>query len=186
MPALDNDTSPVSMLVAGGAGLLLGLLANPARKLAVQAPTMLKGAWDDALAAEHKATLAVIDLIEKTSTDNTARRSMHLAQLKHMIAKHSFEEENTVYAMMRERGLLEAAQDLNEDHGVVKQLLFDLTRMPKDDARWIDTVRTLRGALEEHMNEEENEHFPKLRAALSEQENSDLAAAMNKEGLKVA
>jgi iron-sulfur cluster repair protein YtfE (RIC family) len=174
------------MLVAGGAGLLLGLLANPARKLAVQAPTMLKGAWDEALAAEHKATLAVIDLIENTSTDDTARRAIHLAQLKHMIAKHAFEEENTVYAMMRQRGLLEAAQELNEDHAKVKQLLFDLTRTPKDDARWLETVRTLRGALEEHMREEENEHFPKLRATLSNDENSELASAMNKEGLKVA
>ena len=81
---------------------------------------------------------------------------------------------------------LVARRDSNEDHAVVKKLLFDLTRMAKDDARWLETVRTLRGALEEHMNEEENEHFPKLRAALSEQEDSELASAMNKEGLKVA
>ena len=186
MSALNKDTGSVIALLAGGAGLLLGLLANPARKLAVQAPTMIKGAWDEALAAEHKATLAVIDLIEKTSTDDTTRRAIHLAQLKHMIGKHSFQEENAVYATMRQRGLLEAAQHLNEDHGVVKQLLFELTQMPKDDARWLQTVRTLRGALEEHMREEETDHFPKLRAALSEQENSDLSKAMNKEGLKLA
>jgi len=118
MSALNKDTGSVTALLAGGAGLLLGLLANPARKLAVQAPTMIKGAWDEALAAEHKATLTVIDLIEKTSTDDTTRRAIHLAQLKHMIGKHSFQEENTVYATMRQRGLLEAAQHLNEDHGV--------------------------------------------------------------------
>ncbi len=186
MPEFNKDGGPVSMLLAGGAGLLLGLIANPARKLAVQAPTMLKGAWDEALAAEHKATLAVIDLIDKTSTDDTTRRAIHLAQLKHMIAKHSFQEENVVYASMRQRGLLEAAQHLNEDHGLVKQLLFELTMMPKDDARWLETVRKLRGALEEHMREEENDLFPKLRAALSEQENSALSSAMNKEGLKLA
>ena len=186
MADLIKNKDSLGMLLAGGAGLLLGMLANPARKLAVQAPTMLKGAWDEALAAEHKATLAVIDLIEQTSTDETARRSIHLMQLKHMIGKHSFQEENVVYATMRQRGLLEAAQHLNEDHGVVKKLLFELTMMPKDDARWIETVRTLRDALEEHMHEEEYEHFPKLRAALSEQENGDLAKAMNKEGLKLA
>ena len=186
MSDLNKDGSPVTMLLAGGAGLLLGLLANPARKLAVQAPTMLKGAWDEALAAEHKATLAVFDLAEKTSTADTTRRSVHLMQIKHMIGKHSFQEENVVYATMRQRGLLEQAQHLNEDHGVVKQLLFELTMMAKDDARWLETVRKLRGALEEHMAEEENDHFPKLRAALSEQENADLASAMNKEGLKLA
>jgi hypothetical protein len=186
MPDMNKDPGPVSMLLAGGAGLLLGMLANPARKLAVQAPTMLKGAWDEALAAEHKATLAVLDGIEKTSTDDTTRRSIHLAQLKHMIAKHAFEEENVVYATMRERGLLEAAQSLNEDHAGVKQLLFDLTKMPKDDARWLETVRTLRGELEEHMRLEETEHVPALRRALSEEENAELSKAMNKEGLKLA
>ena len=186
MADFDNDGSPFTMLLAGGAGLLLGLLANPARKLAVQAPTMLKGAWDEALAAEHKATLAVFDLAEKTSTDDSARRSFHLMQIKHMICKHAMQEENAVYAMMRQRGLLSEAQHLNEDHGVVKQLLFELTMMPKDDARWLQTLRTLRGNLEVHMAEEENDLFPKLRAALSEQENADLSKAMNKEGLKLA
>ena len=186
MTDFNKDSSPVSMLLAGGAGLLLGMLANPARKLAVQAPTMLKGAWDEALAAEHKATLAVIDLIEKTSSDDTTRRAIHLAQLKHMIGKHSFQEENTVYATMRRRGLLQEAQGLNEDHAGVKQLMFELTQMPKDDARWLQTVRTLRAELEEHMRVEETEHFPKLRGALSEQENSDLASAINTEGLKLA
>ncbi|WP_207912040.1 hemerythrin domain-containing protein [Parafrankia sp. BMG5.11] len=186
MADLDRDANPLMMLLAGGAGLMLGLLANPARKLAVQAPTMLKGEWDEALAAEHKATLAVFDLLEKTSSDDTARRSFHLMQIKHIIGKHAFQEENVVYATMRQRGLLEQAQHLNEDHGVVKQLLFDLTMMPKDDARWLETARTLRGNLETHMAEEENDHFPKLRAALSAQENAELAKAMNKEGLKLA
>lgn len=174
-------------LIAGGAGILLGLLANPARKLAVQAPAMLKKqAWDEALAAEHTATLATIDMIEKTTEDDTMRRTMHLAQLKHMIAKHSFQEENTIYATMRRRGLLDAAKELNEDHAEVKQLLFELTDMRKDDPQWIAKVRELRGALGEHMAEEEREHFPRLRAALSQEENEQLAKAMNKEGLKVA
>ena len=186
MVDLTKDKDPLGMLLVGGAGLLLGLLANPARKLAVQAPTMLKGQWDEALAAEHKATLAVFDLAENTSTDDTTRRAFHLMQIKHMVGKHSLQEENAVYAMMRQRGLLSEAQHLNEDHGVVKQLLFELTMMPKDDSRWIETVRTLRGNLEKHMAEEENDLFPKLRAALSEQENAELAKAMNKEGLKLA
>ena len=174
-------------LLAGGAGILLGLLANPARKLAVQGPTMLKKtAWDEALAAEHEATLALIDMIEGTSAEETTRRSLHLAQLKHMLGKHAFQEENTVYAMMRRRGLLDAAKHLNEDHAEVKRLLFELTEMAKDNPQWISKVRELRGALEEHMAEEEREHFPKLRDALSTEENEQLAKAMNKEGLKVA
>jgi DUF438 domain-containing protein len=175
-----------AFLLAGSAGVVLGLLANPLRKLAVQAPTMLKRRWDDALALEHKATLALLDMIEATDEDDAARRAVHLAQLKHMLAKHSFQEENTVYALMRERGLLQEAQALNEDHGEVKRLLFDLTKLAKSDPTWIEKVRELRANLQEHMATEEDAHFPALRAALSEDENEHLSIAMNKEGLKVA
>jgi hemerythrin-like domain-containing protein len=181
-----NSSRTNAFLFAGGAGLLLGLMANPLRKLAVQAPTMLKKDWDKALAAEHEATLALLDLIEATDEDDTARRAVHLAQLKHMLGKHSFQEENTVYAMMRERGLLEQAQSLNEEHGEVKRLLFDLTELPKGAPQWIAKVRELRADLEQHMALEENELFPALRAALSDEENAHLSVAMNKEGLKVA
>jgi hemerythrin-like domain-containing protein len=181
-----RDVTSSSALLAGGAGLLIGLLANPMRKLAVQAPTMLKKAWDEALAAEHKATLALMDLIEKTSEQDTGRRSILLAQLKHAIGKHSFQEENTVYAMMRQRELLEPAKALNEDHAEIKQFLFELTELPKSDPQWIGKIRALRTELEEHMRLEENEHFPRLRRALSEEENQHLSAAMNKEGLKLA
>ena len=186
MAASNHDDGIGGALVAGALGLVAGLLVNPARKLAVQAPTMLKGEWDEALAAEHKATLAVIDLIENTGTDDTARRKLHLAQLKHMIGKHSFQEENVIYAAMRGHGLLDEAKHLNEDHGEVKRLLFELTEMPKDDPQWLGKIGELRSALEEHMREEEDQLFPQLRTALSEEANARLTKAMNKEGLKMA
>ena len=47
-------------------------------------------------------------------------------------------------------------------------------------------VRTLRSELEKHTQLEENTHFPKQRQALSEQENTELAHAMDNEGLKLA
>ncbi len=175
-----------SFLVASGAGLLLGLLANPLRKLAVQAPTMLKKRWDEALAAEHKMTLTLLDAIEATEEDDTGKRTVLLTQPKPALGKHSFQEENTVYAMMRERGLMEPAKMLNEEHGEVKRMLFDLTEMARSDPHWIAKVRELRALLEHHMAEEENELFPRLRSSLSQEENEHLSVAMNKEGLKLA
>lgn len=174
-------------LMAGSAGLLVGLLANPARKIAVQAPAMLKHkAWDEALAAEHKATLAIVGRMAETGDEAAGRRAHLLAELKHAIGKHSFAEENTVYAQMRRRGLVAPAKALNEEHAEVKLLLFELTEMASDDPRWTRKVGELRAGLQHHMAAEEQEHFPRLRAALSEQENRDLAAAMNREALKLA
>lgn len=171
---------------AAAAGLAVGLLANVVRKAAVQGPTTLAGQWDQALAAEHRAALAIFDLIQKTTDRQTARRSLLLMQLKHAIGKHAFQEENSVYAMMRDSGMTEGADHLNHEHGYVKQYFFDLGEMPKDDPAWLPKVAEFRAMIEEHMRDEEEDLFPRMRNALSEEQNKHLTALMNKEGLKLA
>lgn len=178
--------SGTNLALAAGAGLAVGLAANFVRKAIVQAPTVAAGRWDHALAAEHKATLAIFDLIEKTDTSATARRSFLLMQLKHALAKHAMQEENAVYAALRDHGEKAAADELNGEHGYVKQYLYELTVMPRNNPAWLGKVREFRAMIEEHMREEENDIFPRLAAKLSETENSDLTKAMNKEGLKIA
>lgn len=175
-----------TMLAVGAAGLAVGLAANVARKFAVQAPTMLSGEWDEALAAEHKLTLKVFDAIEATTEKNTTKRSMLLMNLKHMLAKHALEEENVIYPALREAGESEAADHLNNDHGYVKQYLYELGELPKDSPLWIQKVRAFRTDIEKHMNEEETTLFPRLKAKISPEKNKELTAQMNKEGLKLA
>ncbi|MET0180069.1 MAG: hemerythrin domain-containing protein [Novosphingobium sp.] len=175
-----------TLVLAGAAGLTAGLLANFVRKGAVQAPSILAGRWDDALAAEHRAALALIEKIERTDERQTTRRTVLFTQLKHALGKHAFQEENSIYAMLRLRGLAEPAVTLNEDHGEVKRLLYELTQQDNSDPSWLDTVRALRAALEPHMRAEELDVFPRLRHELSDEENRRLTVAMHKEGLKLA
>lgn len=174
------------LIAAGAAGLAVGLAANVARKLAVQAPTMLSGEWDQALKAEYQLTLKVFDAIEATTEKNTTKRATLLMNLKHMLAKHAMEEENAVYPALRDAGDAESADHLNNDHGYVKQYLYDLTVMAKDSPAWIAKVRKFRADIEKHMREEEDTLFPQLKAKLSAEQNKALTAAMNKEGLKIA
>ena len=174
------------LIAAGAAGLAVGLAANVARKLVVQAPTMMSGDWDEALKAEHALTLKVFDAIEATTEKNTTKRATLLMNLKHMLAKHSMEEENAVYPALRDAGEAEQADHLNNDHGYVKQYLYDLTTMSKDSPAWIAKVRQFRTDIEKHMREEETDLFPRLKAKLSPEKNKALTAAMNKEGLKIA
>jgi hemerythrin superfamily protein len=178
----DNKT----LALGAAAGLAVGLAANVVRKIVVQAPTFTAGRWDEALAAEHKATLALFDQIARTTDSQTTRRNMLLTQLKHALAKHAFQEENVVYPALRDHAQTEAADHLNHDHGYVKQYLYELTLMPRDDAGWLPTVREFRMTLEKHMHEEEDTVFPRLYRTLSAEQNKSLTIAMNKEGLKVA
>ncbi|WP_404712524.1 hemerythrin domain-containing protein [Sphingomonas sp. MMS24-J13] len=173
-------------LVAGAAGLAVGLAANVARKFAVQAPTLLAGEWDEALKAEHDLTLKVFDALEATTEANTTKRATLLMNLKHMLAKHALEEENVIYPALREVGEIEAADELNRDHGYVKQYLYELSEMPKDSPLWIGKLRKFRTDIEQHMREEETDLFPKLKGLVSDEKSKELTSLMNKEGLKLA
>jgi len=175
-----------TVAIGAAAGLATGLLANIVRKAAVQAPTIAAGQWDKALAAEHAAALKLFDLLEKTDEQATARRAFLLMQLKHAIGKHAFQEENVVYAKMRDEGLTEAADHLNHEHGYVKQYFFDLGEMPKNDPAWLPMLKKFRALIEQHMREEEEELFPRLRGQLSDAQNRHITTMMNKEGLKLA
>lgn len=175
-----------AMIGAAAAGVAVGLMANLGRKAAVQAPTFMAGDWDEALAAEHAATLKLFDAMQATTEKNTTKRSMLLMQLKHALAKHSLQEENAVYPALRDAGQTEQADHLNHDHGYVKQFLYDLENMPKDSPAFLTKVAEFRSAIEEHASEEENTIFPALKAKLSPEKNKALTAAMNKEGFKLA
>jgi hemerythrin superfamily protein len=175
-----------ALIGAAAAGVALGVAAMIGRKVAVQAPTVLAGDWDQALAAEHAATLKVFDAIQATTRENTTKRAILLAQLKHALAKHALQEENAVYPALRDAGQAEAADHLNNDHGYVKQYLYELTNCPRDSERFLEIVRKFRVDLEKHIAEEENELFPSLKAKLSEEANKALTKAMNKEGFKLA
>lgn len=181
-----HASSTGAMIGAAAAGVAVGLMANLGRKAAVQAPTMLAGEWDEALAAEHAATLKIFDAMQATTDKNTTKRSMLLMQLKHALAKHAIEEENAVYPALRDAGQTEQADHLNNDHGYVKQFLYDLGNMPKDSPAFLVKVAEFRSTIEEHMNEEENTIFPELKAKLSPEMNKALTVAMNKEGFKLA
>ena len=80
----------------------------------------------------------------------------------------------------------EGADHLNHEHGYIKQHLFDLTEMRKDDPNWAPTLGKLRMLIAEHASEEENDLYPKLRAKLNDAENKHLTLAMNKEAFKLA
>lgn len=179
-----NTTSKVVTAAVGG--LVVGLMANVGRKVAMQLMESTYGEWDDILKAEHDATLMIFDKLQETGPDNTAKRTMYLLQLKHALTKHALEEENVVYPTMRENGLTEEADELNNDHGYVKQFLFELGKMDPSDHAWGAKIAEFRRQIETHQREEENTLFPQLREKLSVEANASMTTALNKEGAMAA
>jgi hemerythrin superfamily protein len=182
----DESNGTGALWGAAAAGVAVGVAAMIGRKVAVQASTAFVGDWDVALAAEHAAVSKLFDGLEATTAKNTTKRAMMLAQLKHALAKHALQEENTVYPALRDAGKTEEADSLNKDHGYVKQYLYELDNCPKDSDTFLSILRRFRADLDKHVREEEDELFPALKAQLSPEANKKLTFAMNKEGFKLA
>ena len=68
----------------------------------------------------------------------------------------------------------------------MKQYLFELGGMAADHPQFLPKIADFRAMLEEHMREEEEKVFPRLRSVLSKEDNAKLTKAMNLEGLKLA
>jgi hemerythrin-like domain-containing protein len=168
------------------AGVAVGLVANLGRRAMVQAPTALAGDWLEGLKAEHRATLAVFDKLEKTSANARAKRTALFADLKAALSKHAFTEENVIYPALRQHGGKDAADRFTHDHGYVKQYLFELGEIPSDNPAFLEKLRALRADLEKHIREEEDSVLPPLHATLGEEANARITALANKEGFKLA
>ena len=181
-----NALSSGAFWGAAAAGVGVGIALMLGRKVAVQAPTVLAGDWDKALALEHRAVEKLFDLMQATTTKNTTKRNVLLMQLKHALAKHAMQEENAVYPALRDAGMVEGADELNREHGYVKQYLYELDNCAKDSEEFLQIVARFRADIEHHVREEEEVLYPKMKEQLSEEANDKLTAAMNKEGFKIA
>lgn len=174
------------LAAAAVAGAAVGIAANYGRKFLVQGMGAAAGSWDEALKAEHQATLALFDKIEATEDSQTWIRSHLLMKLKYALDKHAHQEENVIYPALREANSAHDADALTSEHGYVKTYLYELETMANDSPEWLARVRDFRAMIEEHMRMEEDEVFPKFRDILSEAQNAKLSAMMHKEGMKLA
>ena len=173
------------LIGAAAAGVAVGIAANFGRKAIMQLPSVT-GSWDEALKHEHELTLAMFDQLEATGDDAVATRAGLIKKLKYALTKHAVAEENVIYPALREAGEKAGADELNAEHGEVKNFLYELENMAKDSPFFLAKVREFRTLLEDHIREEEETLFPRLKARLGEEKNKKLTYAMGKESLKMA
>ncbi len=179
--------STTSALIAGAAGFGLGLLVLAGRKAAFQAPTYAAGDWFEGLKAEHRAARKLFDALAQSSDEDHKKRGTMLMELQYAISKHNIQEEYVVYCVLAEMGQADVAEGLNADHFELKQGLFELEMIVKEQrGGFADKLAEVREAFESHVREEEEEAFPTLQASLSDEQKKMLTNRMNREGFKVA
>src|SRR5690606_31685734 len=103
--------------LSAGLGFAAGaLLANPARKLAMEgAEALATRDWVEALTLEHRAVQKIFEALLQTSERDVGRRKAGLAAIDHALTKHAMQEETVIYPAVR-RVDEDAAQRLFSDH----------------------------------------------------------------------
>lgn len=175
-----------ALVGAAIAGAAIAVAANLGRKAMMQGMAASAGDWDEMLAAEHDATLAVFDKLLATDDSQTFKRTMLVKKLAYALDKHAHEEEHVVYPALRQANEAHDADALEGEHGYVKTFLFDLNEMAKDSPEFLAKVREFRTMVEAHARMEEEEVFPRLKQSLSQEQNDHITGLVNKEGFKMA
>ena len=120
------------------------------------------------LKADHQKVAGLFEQLESASGQ---RKLRVFEQIKTELELHTQIEEKVFYPALEEP---EETHDLTleayEEHNVVKKLLQELGRARTANEEWEAKAKVLQENVEHHVEEEENELFPKAEAALGDEE----------------
>ncbi|MBI3899442.1 MAG: hemerythrin domain-containing protein [Gammaproteobacteria bacterium] len=125
------------------------------------------------LKQDHKEVKGLFKKLQKTSAQKA--REKGLQQLALELTVHTAVEEEIFYPRLREEKKLRGTvNESYEEHHVAKRLLEELVQTPIEDERWQAKLSVLKEMIEHHVQEEEDELFPKASRALGKEESKAL------------
>lgn len=181
-----SSGSTGTIVGAALAGAAIGFAANYGRKFLMQGMEAAAGDWDEILALEHDAALAIFDKMLATDETQTFKRKMLLMKLTHALDKHAHQEEMVVYPALREANEAHDADLLENEHGYVKTFIYELNQMGVDAPNWLEKVREFRSLVAKHAHMEEEQVFPNFKQDLSEEQNAKITSLVNRDGFWMA
>lgn len=126
--------------------------------------------------ADHRKVDGLFAKLEKTTERAANTRKKWYAELRRELTLHTEAEEKALYPSLKEN---EKTEEIGfesvEEHDIVKFLLGKLDDTPCDAKEWTAQITALQEAVEHHVEEEEDEMFPKMRKAFSKEELEEFA-----------
>jgi hemerythrin superfamily protein len=131
------------------------------------------------LKADHREVGKLFTEFEK-STTTAARKRAIVAKVIELLTVHTHLENEVVYPQVRQQvpALEDDILESYEEHHVVDVLASELVAMDPAAERYFAKFTVLMENVRHHVREEEQEWFPKVRAALSRKTLQDMGARM--------
>lgn len=124
----------------------------------------------DILIADHREMVGLLELIEETADPAEQRALTDAATAE--IVRHSVAEELFVYPVYKRviSGGADEVEHDKEEHKELEETLVELEDVDAEDPDFLRLIRELKDQLNHHVDDEESDQFPKLRATVSAEE----------------
>ncbi len=134
------------------------------------------------LKTDHEKVSSIFEQLEDTTERAEKTRTELFAKLKEELDIHAHIEETIFYPVLKQS---DETRDITmegiQEHHVVKVLLRELDAMQVDSETWTAKLKVLKENVEHHVEEEEEDMFPKARTVLSKDQLEELGAQLDAE-----
>jgi hemerythrin superfamily protein len=126
---------------------------------------------------DHKTLRTLLTRI--VTANGEERREELVEKLRVELVAHERMEEEVFYPPLRDnKKTHDIVLEGYQEHHVADLILDELVELPPGNEMWHAKANVLKENVEHHIEEEENEMFPKARKVLSEDQLEELGARM--------
>jgi hemerythrin superfamily protein len=130
----------------------------------------------NSLKKEHGEVASLMDEVADDSA-SASKRAKLFAEIRKKLIVHSKGEELELYPECRKHPELRTLADESvDDHDQVERLIVELDRLEVDSPLWLDTFIELKTSVEQHVELEENELFPKMERLMDDDHLREMAS----------
>lgn len=136
----------------------------------------------DMLLGQHERIRSLFEQIEGMSRRPSRKKEQLVGELITILSKHGEIEEQVFYPAVRNEvdGQADEIDESMEEHHAAKFLLRELEGMSSDAPRYDWKVHVLKEYMLHHLEEEEQDLFPDVREAMTEQRLREIGGGMVK------
>jgi len=130
----------------------------------------------EALKEDHRKVEQLIEQFEMSGSDGSQDANQIVKTIIEELTLHTQIEEKLVYPFISEQvpELEENVLEAIEEHQIVKNLLKELKSTKRDDERLKVRMKVLKSNVLHHVQEEENEVFPKVQESCGPEDLEEL------------
>ncbi|HJQ71305.1 MAG TPA: hemerythrin domain-containing protein [Blastocatellia bacterium] len=131
------------------------------------------------LKQDHQEAAGMMDELETADKGSMNTTREMFKQLKDALTLHTQIEEQVFYpALEQHEETRDMVGEAHSEHDEVKEMLAEMSTMSPGSDEFMDKLTELRDSVEHHVEEEENEMFPKAEQVLGQSRLQEMGRQM--------